>query len=65
MDARNRKSYRFPGDTLAKAAELAVKWGGIAPATETAVFVRSIELAHAAEFGDPPKATKAKPRAKS
>lgn len=46
---------RIPAATKAKIEALAAKWGGIAPATRTAVIVEAIDRAHAAEFPDSPQ----------
>jgi len=54
---RRPTQFRLPEETLSKLDELGEKWGGIEPASRTACVVRSIDLAHAAEFGAPkPKA---------
>jgi predicted transcriptional regulator len=42
--------FRLTDEVKAKIDALAERWGGIAPATRTAVIVEAVERAHAAEF---------------
>jgi hypothetical protein len=51
---------RLPDATKAKIEALAAKWGGLTPATRTAVVVEAIDRAHAAELPAKPK-RRAKP----
>jgi hypothetical protein len=62
MPATTPTQFRLTDETKAKIDDLAAWWGGIEPATRTAVVVEAIDRAHAAEFPAKPKAKrKAKP----
>lgn len=51
------KTYRLPIETIQRMAALSKRWGGIQPATSTAVLVEAVNRAYLAEFG-----TKGKPK---
>ncbi|MDR3582506.1 MAG: hypothetical protein P4L67_04505 [Candidatus Pacebacteria bacterium] len=60
MPAIPPSQIRIPEVTQAKIADLKVRWGGISPATRTDVVIRSIDIAHAAEFDAKKKPKSAK-----
>lgn len=56
--------FRLPDDTRAKVEALAARWGGLSPATRTAVVIEAIDRAYAQEFGGEATRRPAKPKGK-